>query len=77
VNISAGEPVRPHPNGAIHVQNANAYHQRLREWLAPFRGVASRWLPNYLGWGRMLDGGKITSADQLFRHAIGLIHSER
>jgi len=25
----------------------------------------------------MLDGGKITSADQLFSLAIGLIHSER
>jgi len=77
VNVSAGERVRPGPKGAIHVQNVNAYHQRLRAWLAPFHGVASRYLPNYLGWRRMLDGGKITSADQLFRLAIGLIHSER
>ncbi|MDN4058187.1 IS1595 family transposase [Massilia sp. YIM B02769] len=77
VNVSAGERVRPGFHGAIHVQNVNAYHQRLREWLAPFHGVASRWLPNYLGWRRMLDGGKVTSVDQLFRLAIGLIHSER
>jgi transposase-like protein len=77
VNVSAGKRVRQSPNGAIHVQNVNAYHQRLRKWLAPFHGVASRWLPNYLGWRRMLDGGKITSADQLFQLAIGLIHSER
>jgi len=77
VNASAGERVRPGFHGAIHVQNVNAYHQRLREWLGPFHGVASRWLPNYLGWRRMLDGGKITSVDQLFRLAIGLIHSER
>ncbi|MDN4060849.1 IS1595 family transposase [Massilia sp. YIM B02769] len=77
VNVSVGDRVRPGFHGAIHVQNVNAYHQRLREWLAPFHGVASRWLPNYLGWRRMLDGGKVTSADQLFRLAIGLIHSKR
>jgi len=59
------------------VQNVNAYHRRLREWLAPFHGVASRYLPNYLGWRRILDGGKLTSSEQLFGLAIGLIHSER
>ena len=64
-------------HGAIHVQNVNAYHGRLRKWLLPFHGVASRYLPNYLGWRRMLDGGKITSADQLLRLAIGPIHSKR
>jgi hypothetical protein len=26
--------------GAAHVQNVNAYHRRLREWLRPFHGVA-------------------------------------
>ena len=77
VNISAGERRRLGPHGAIHVQNVNAYHGRLREWLAPFHGVASRYLPNYLGWRRMLDGGHITSAEQLFRLAIGPIHSKR
>jgi len=77
VNVSAGERHRPGPYGAIHVQNVNAYHARLREWLLSFHGVASRYLPNYLGWRRMLDGGKTTSADQLFRLAIGPIHSER
>jgi len=74
VNASAGARVRP---GAIHIQNVNAYHRRLREWLAPFHGVASRYLPNYLGWRRMLDGAKVTSADQLFGLAIGPIHSKR
>ena len=77
VNVSAGERVRQGAHGAIHVQNVNAYHGRLREWLMPFHGVASRYLPNYLGWRRMLDGGKITSADQLLRLAIGAIHSKQ
>ena len=77
VNVRTGERTRMGASGLIHVQNVNAYHQRLREWLLPFHGVASRYLPNYLGWRRMLDGGNITSADQLFRLAIGPIHSQR
>jgi hypothetical protein len=30
--------------------------------MAPFRGVASRYLPNYLGWRRMIerDGERLT-----------------
>ena len=77
VNLRAGIRMRPSAAGAIHVQNVNAYHSRLRAWLAPFRGVASRYLPNYLGWRRALDGGKITSADQLLGLVIGPIHSQR
>jgi hypothetical protein len=37
----------------------------------------SRYLPNYLGWRRGLDGNRITSAEQLLRIAVGVIHSER
>jgi hypothetical protein len=32
-----------------------AYRQRLRRWLRPFRGVATRYLPNYLAWHRLVD----------------------
>ena len=56
--------------GAIHVQNVNAYHSRLRGWLQPFRGVASRYLGNYLGWRWALDGGRITTPDALLRAAL-------
>jgi len=77
VNLRAGERVRQDAAGAIHVQNVNGYHRRLREWLAPFHGVASRYLPNYLGWCRALDGRRIASADQLLHLAIGPINSER
>lgn len=75
VNLRAGVRVRRGLAGVIHVQNVNAYHQRFRQWLSRFRGVASRYLPNYLGWRRALDGGRITTAEQLLRIAIGLIHS--
>ena len=75
VNLRAGVRVRRGVAGAIHVQNVNAYHQRFRQWLSRFRGVASCYLPNYLGWRRALDGGRITTVEQLLRIAIGVIHS--
>jgi transposase-like protein len=67
VNLQAGVRVR----GAIHVQNVNSYHSRLRGWLLPFRGVASRYLPNYLGWRWALDGGRIATPESLLRAALG------
>ncbi len=77
VNLQAGVRVRRSTAGAIHVQNVNGYHQRFRQWLARFNGVASRYLPNYLGWQWALDGGRISTAEQLLRIAIGRINSER
>jgi len=41
--------------GAFHIQNFNAYHSRLKGWMARFRGVATSYLPNYLGWFRALE----------------------
>jgi hypothetical protein len=75
VNLRAGERVRKGVEGAIHVQSVNAYHQRFRQWLAPFHGVASRYLPNYLGWRWALDAGRIGTVEQLLAIAIRLIHT--
>lgn len=75
VNLQAGERVRRSSEGTIHVQNVNSYHRRLRDWLARFHGVASRYLSNYLGWRRALDGGRVACAEQLLRLAIKPIHS--
>ena len=77
VNLHAGVRVRSGSASAIHVQNVNAYHQRLREWITRFHGVASRYLPNYLGWRRALDGQRIASAEQLLCIAIKPINSLR
>jgi len=74
VNLSAGQRVRRSTEGAIHVQNVNAYHSRFRAWLARFHGVASHRLPNYLGWRWALDGERITSVEQLLRIAFGVIN---
>jgi transposase-like protein len=71
VKLSAGERVR----GAVHVQNVNAYHRRFRAWLARFNGVASRYLPNYLGWQWALDGSRIASPERLLRAAVGSFHT--
>ena len=51
VNLSLGERVR----GPWHIQNANAFHSRLKSWMARFKGVATSYLENYLGWFRALD----------------------
>jgi transposase-like protein len=52
----------------FHIQNVNAYMSRFKSWMAPFRGVASRYLDSYLGWRRMIerDGPKLTP-----RHCLG------
>jgi len=51
VNATRGERVR----GPWHIQNVNAYHSRFKGWLQRFKGVATSYLPNYLGWFRALD----------------------
>jgi len=58
----------------LFAQFQNAYHRRLREWLACFHGVASRWLPNCPGWHRALDGRRVASVEQLLRIAFGVIY---
>lgn len=51
VDVQSGQRVR----GAWHIQNVNAYHGRFKEWMRRFKGVATSYLPNYLGWFRALD----------------------
>jgi transposase-like protein len=49
-------PGKPDPAAPdIHINNVNAYHGRLKEWLRRFHGVATKNLPNYLGWRRALE----------------------
>jgi transposase-like protein len=67
VNVSAGIRTR----GALHIQNINAYHSRMRAWLVGFRGVASRYLPNYFGWRWALDGQRIATPSAFLRAALG------
>lgn len=41
--------------GTYHIQNVNAYTSGLKGWIARFKGVATEYLPNYLGWHRRLE----------------------
>ena len=46
LNRSMGERVR----GDLHVQTVNSRHSRLKDFLRPRRGTATRYLDNYLSW---------------------------
>ena len=50
---SPGGPRPEAPN--LHINNVNGYHSRLKEWLRPFHGVATKYLDNYLGWRRTIE----------------------
>ena len=45
---SPGKPTPEAPH--LHINNVNAYHSRLKQWLNRFNGVATKNLPSYLGW---------------------------
>jgi hypothetical protein len=51
INTSRGE----HAYKGFHIQNVNAYTSRLKDWLRPFKGVASWYLLSYLGWRRAIE----------------------
>jgi transposase-like protein len=61
-------PAAPH----LHINNVNAYHGRLKQWLNRFNGVATKNLPNYLGWRRAIEawGDKLEPPSWL-KGAIG------
>ena len=71
INVRSGE----HTRGAVHVQNVNGYHSRLRAWLHHFRGVATRYLDNYCGWRRAIDAGRISSPEAFLRAAVGVFRN--
>ena len=56
-----------HVHNGFRIKNVNAYTIRLKGWMAPFKGVASKYLGSYLGWRRMIerDGDRLTT-----RHAV-------
>lgn len=51
LNHSAGERVR----GDLHIQTVNSRHQRLKDFARCFRGMASKYLPNYVRWFHISD----------------------
>lgn len=41
--------------GIFHIQNVNNYHQRLKQWIMRFKGVATKYLQHYLAYFNFLD----------------------
>ena len=68
LNLSAGE----HAWGIYHVQNVNNYCSRLKSWMRPFNGVATKYLDSYLGWHRIGDReGHTLNANRMLSAAWG------
>lgn len=63
-----------HVIGPWHINNVNGYHGRLKNWLRRFKGVASSYLPHYLGWLRALERFRPThlTPPALLALAIGI-----
>ena len=71
---SPGKPTPEAPH--LHINNVNAYHSRLKQWLSRFNGVATKNLPNYLGWRRALEGWGDQLAPQTWiKGAVGTAHT--
>lgn len=68
LNLSAGERTW----GIYHIQNVNNYDSRLKGWMRRFNGVATRYLPSYLGWHRTSDAaGNTLTASRMLAAAWG------
>ena len=66
-----GSPRLEAPN--LHINNVNAYHGRLKEWLRPFHGVATKNLPSYLSWRRTIEAlATASTPDAWIMAAAGL-----
>lgn len=67
-------PGLPKPEAPdIHINNVNAYHGRLKEWLRRFHGVATRNLPNYLSWRRTIEAlGAASTPEAWIMGAVGM-----
>ena len=73
LNMSAGIRVI---DKVFHIQNVNAYHSRLKEWTRRFHRVATKYLPNYLGWRRMIERNQALSPSPqaILAAALGMRH---
>lgn len=59
-------------DNVFHIQNVNAYHSPLKTWIRRFKGTATKYLPQYLGWFRWLDShSKMPKPEELVLDACG------
>lgn len=57
-------------SGTYHIQNVNAACQRLKGWMAPFQGVATKYLPNYLGWKRFMESRENLTPSEFWKASV-------
>ncbi len=70
INLAAGIRV---VSKVYHVQNVNAYDSRPKAWMRRFHGVATHYLPSYLGWCRLIGRSKnALSPASFLSAAIGI-----
>ena len=50
--------------GLYHIQNVNGLHSRLKQWIDRFKGVATKYLDNYLAWFLFVDSRSNESTKQ-------------
>lgn len=53
IQIESGK----HKNGIYHINHINAYHSNLKQFIQRFRGVATKYLNNYLVWNNCIRMG--------------------
>ncbi len=68
LNQSAGERVR----GELHIQTVNSLHERLKTFLRKRRGVATKYLGNYLRWFHRTGLQHDSTARACLNTALGL-----
>jgi len=71
INARKGVRVR---GGVFHIQNANAYHSRFKDFMKPFRGPSARHLKLYVGWMAFRDAmkGKDVGRNPLISRLLGM-----
>ena len=65
--------------GIYHIQHLNAYHSKLKAFLASFKGVSSKYLNNYLTWNNVVGarrGGLAEKARTLLDLVVSALFSE-
>lgn len=50
VKINSKKNQTEKPKNKMHLQTVNNQHKQIRDFLDPFNGVATKYLPNYLNW---------------------------
>jgi hypothetical protein len=53
-----------------HIQNVNSLHSRMKKWLDRFKGVATKYLDNYLAWFLFIDSRSNESTKQLIKELL-------